>query len=86
MPNWVYQDLHIVGPKETIDRFIDNGFVKKQPGDLDDVLEFRRLCPLARGARTDTYTHESAVVLRHFRSDTQALFSMKSATSSEISC
>ena len=76
MPNWVYQDLHIVGTQEALDRFVDRGFIKKAAGEIDDVLDFRRLCPLERGERKDIYTHPSGVVLRLFRTRTQALFSI----------
>lgn len=76
MPNWVYQDLHVTGSREDIDRFFKKGFAQKAPGERDDLLHFRRLCPLKRGERKDVYTHESGVVLRHFRTHTQALFSM----------
>jgi hypothetical protein len=75
MPNWVEQDLHIVGAKPSVDQFIRNGFKRRRRGELDDVLDFTRLCPLKRGARK-VYTHPTGVVLTYFRTRTQANFSM----------
>ena len=40
------------------------------------MLDFTRLCPLKNRERKDTYTHPSGVVLTHFRTRTQATFSM----------
>jgi hypothetical protein len=76
VPNWVYQDIHVVGSREEIDRFYQTGFVRKKPGTDDDQLDFMRLCPLRPGEPKDTYTHESGVVLEHFRTYTQAMFSI----------
>jgi hypothetical protein len=76
MPNWVFQDLHVVGSPETLDRFIERGFTRKAAGEIDDLLHFTRLCPLKRGDGKRTYSHDSGVVLRHFRTRTQVLFSM----------
>ena len=76
MPNWVEQDLHVVGNKADVDQFIRTGFVRRHPGEFDDVLDFMRLCPLGRRERKDTYTHPSGVVLTYCRTKTQAMFSM----------
>ena len=76
MPNLVFQDLHVVGSQTEIDRFFETGFIPKKPGERDDVLDFMRLCPLRARERKDTYTHDSGVVLTHFRTRTQAIFSM----------
>jgi hypothetical protein len=76
MPNWTQQDLHIVGPKSEIDRFIRTGFTRRGPRQFDDLLHFRRLCPLKRGEPKTTYTHDTGVILGHFRTRTQAMFSM----------
>jgi hypothetical protein len=76
MPNWVFQDLHVVGSQAEIDRFFETRFIPKKKGEIDDVLDFTRLCPLRSRERKDTYTHESGVVLKHFRTRAQALFSM----------
>ena len=76
MPNETQQDLHIVGPKAEIDRFIRTGFTRRGPRQFDDLLHFTRLCPLKRGEPKTTYTHDSGVVLGHFRTRTQAMFSM----------
>lgn len=75
MANWTQQDLHVVGAKREIDRFIRKGLTR---GGLpsEKLLDFRRLCPLKRGEPKDTYTPDVAVVLGHFRTRTQALFSM----------
>lgn len=76
MPNWVEQDLHVVGPKLEVDRFMRTGFVRHKRGEIDDLLDFMRLCPLKRRERKDTYTHPSGVVLINFRTRTQACLSM----------
>ena len=76
MPNWVAQDLNVVGPKAEIDRFIRVGFVRRKPRETDSVLDFKRLCPLRAGESKGTYSHASGVVLMHFRTRTQAFFSM----------
>ena len=49
MPNWVEQDLHVVGAKADVDRFIRTGLIRRKPGEIDDVLDFERLCPLKSG-------------------------------------
>lgn len=79
MPNETQQDLHIVGPRAEIDRFIRTGFTRRGPGQFDDLLHFTRLCPLKRSEPKTTYTHDSGVVLGHFRTRTQAMFSMITA-------
>jgi hypothetical protein len=76
MPNETQQDLHIVGPKVEIDRFIRTGFTRRGLHQFDDLLQFTRLCPLKRGEPKKIDTHESGVVLGHFRTRTQAMFSM----------
>ncbi|HXG89470.1 MAG TPA: hypothetical protein VNJ02_14160 [Vicinamibacterales bacterium] len=80
MPNLVFQDIHVVGAQADIDRFVATGFIKKKPGTGDDdVLDFKRLCPLRSRERKDTYISDSGLVLRHFRTRTQALFSIVTA-------
>ena len=76
MPNETQNDLHIVGPKTEIDRFIRIGFTRRGPRQFDDLLRFTRLCPLKRGEPKSTYTHDTGVVLGHFRTRTQAMFLM----------
>jgi hypothetical protein len=76
MPNWVFQDLHVVGSQAEIDRFFETGFIAKKGDEIDDLLDFMRLCPLRSRERKDTYPHDSGVVLTHFRTRTQAVFSM----------
>lgn len=76
MPNWVEQILSVAGPKTEIDRFIRTGLVRHRRDEMDDVLDFERLCPLKSRDRKDTYTHQSGVVLCYFRTRTQAMFSM----------
>lgn len=76
MPNWVEQDLHVVGSKIDIDRFIKTGFRRRHEGQFDNLLDLHVLCPLKRRERTDLYTHDSAVVLMHYRTRTQAFFAM----------
>jgi hypothetical protein len=74
MPNWVEQVLHVVGPKAELDHFIHTGFIPHARGEMDDLIDFTRLCPLKKRERKDTYTHSSGVVLSHFRTRTQAMF------------
>jgi len=76
MPNWTEQTLHVAGPTAELDRFIRVGFTRKNREQFDNLLHFDRLCPLKRGEAKDTYTHDSGVVLIHFRTRTQAIFSM----------
>jgi hypothetical protein len=74
MPNWIEQQLHVVGRSAEITRFIRTGLVRRNPAQFDDLLHFRRLCPLKRGEATDTYTPDTGVVLSRFRTRTQAMF------------
>lgn len=76
MPNWVEQNLHVVGSKADVDCFMRTGFRRRSEGQFDDVLELHALCPLKRRERRDTYTHDSAVVLMRYRTKTQAFFGM----------
>ena len=76
MPNWVEQELFVVGPKLEVDQFVRTGFIRGKSRGADSVLDFTRLCPLKSRDRRDTYTHESGVVLRHFRTHTQVRFSI----------
>ena len=76
MPNWVEQDLHVVGSKADIDRFIQTGFIRRNKDQFDDLLDLCRLCPLKRREPKTTYTHDSAVVLMRYRTRTQAFFGM----------
>lgn len=76
MANWTEQDFHVVGSKTDIDRFIRTGFSRHGPQQTDDLLDFRKLCPLKRGEPKDTYSPDLGVVLSHFRTRTQALFAM----------
>jgi hypothetical protein len=74
MPNWTEQILHVVGTKTDVDRFIRAGYSRRSRDQFDNLLLFTRLCPLKRGEKKTTYTHDSGVVLTHFRTRTQALF------------
>jgi hypothetical protein len=76
MPNWVEQEVHVVGAKADVDRFIRIGLIRRRPGEMEDVLDFERLCPLKSSDRKDIYTHPSGVVLSYFRTRTQANISM----------
>ena len=76
MPNWVEQDLHVVGSKADIDRFLKTGFRRRHKGQFDNLLDLHALCPLKRREPKATYTHDSAVVLTHYRTRTQAFFGM----------
>ena len=79
MPNWTEHNLHIVGGKADVDRFIRTGFTRRSSRQFDDLLEFRRLCPLKRGEPRDTYQPDNGDVLIHCRTRTQALFTMQTA-------
>jgi hypothetical protein len=77
MPNWVAQNLFAVGPKSIVDRFVRVGFKRCRRdacGCGDDELIFTRLCPLKRSERKIAYSHDSGVVLAHYRTRTQACF------------
>jgi hypothetical protein len=82
MPNWVDQDLHVVGPKADIDRFIRMGFRathrRDDPAGSGEFL-FKRLCPLRRSQPKDTYTHDTGDVLMHCRTRTEAFFGMRTS-------
>lgn len=78
MPNWTFQQLHVVGSKAGIDSFIRTGFTRASvPGD-DDELHFDRLCgtpaPKARGAEL-----QDGVVLIYWRTSRQACFHLITA-------
>ena len=75
MANWVDQDLHVVGRKTDIDRFIRTG-VRRQRGG-DEVLRLHKLCPPRGGVKRDPYQPAEAIVLNRLRTRTQALFSMQ---------
>lgn len=77
MANWVDQDLHVVGRKADVDRFIRTGYTRHRRGELDDLLHLDALCPRPRGERRDPYEPTTAVVLNHLRTRTQVLFSMQ---------
>jgi len=79
MPNWTEQTLHLVGATPDIDRFIRTGFVRAHPRECEDLLHFRRLCPLKRGEPHDTYTRGPDLVTSHVRTRTQAMFSFVTA-------
>ena len=76
MPNWVEQNLHVIGSKADVDAFIKTGFLPRTKERFDNLLDLHRLCPLKRREPKTTYTHDSAVVLMHFRTKTQAFFAM----------
>jgi hypothetical protein len=77
MPNWVDQELHIVGPKADIDRFVRVGFKRAGGRAWVDCLRLTGLCPIPRRERT-SHTHLSAWVLMRFRTRTEASFSIRS--------
>src|SRR4051794_26833873 len=79
MPNWTEQNLHVVGPKADIDRFIRTGFIRANAQQCEDLLHFRLLCPLKRGEPHDTYTRGPGLVTSHLRTRTQAMFSFLTA-------
>ncbi|MDQ3419478.1 MAG: hypothetical protein M3541_11970 [Acidobacteriota bacterium] len=62
MPNWVEQNLHVVGSKADVDSFVSAGFVRRTKEQFDNLLDLHRLCPLKRGEPKTTYTHDSAVI------------------------
>jgi hypothetical protein len=76
MPNWVDQDLHIVGPKAEIDEFVHVGFRRAGGRDWVVSLRLNRLCPIPRRERTID-THLSAWLLMRCRTRTEALFSIR---------
>ena len=76
MPNWVEQNLHVVGSKPDVDAFITAGYLRRTREQFDNLLDLHRICPLKRREPKSTYTHDSAVVLMHYRTKTQAFFGM----------
>jgi len=75
MPNWVDQELHIVGPKADIDKFVRVGF-RRARKDCVDHLRLTALCPIPRRERTSD-THLSAWVLMRCRTRTEVLFTIR---------
>ncbi|MCC6165026.1 MAG: hypothetical protein IT182_16895 [Acidobacteria bacterium] len=75
MPNWTEQQLHVVGRKADIDRFVRVGYTPRRKGELDALLHFDRLCPKpspdAHGAEIG-----SGVTVMHWRTTNQACFDM----------
>ena len=55
MPNFVEQDLHVVGAKADIDRFMRAGVTRDPETGSGEVLDFLKLCPLGRREKRDTY-------------------------------
>lgn len=80
MPNWTEQELHVVGPKREIDRFIRVGFTRRHRDEVDELLHFCRLCPSRHSDPKNKRVHESGVVLHYFRTRTQASFSIITAS------
>lgn len=70
--NWVDQDLHVVGRKTAVDRFIRTGFTRQRRGEWADWLHLHKLCPRPRGEKRDPYEPVTAGVLGHVRTRTQA--------------
>ena len=76
MANWVEQHLHVVGSKVEVDSFISAGYRPRNKNQFDSLLDLHALCPLKRREPKTTYTHDTAVVLIHYRTRTQAFFGM----------
>jgi hypothetical protein len=70
MPNWVEQELDVVGQKPDVDRFVREGLKQRGRGEPDDLFNFAKLCP------PKTEEHSTGVVLSYFRTRTQAHFSI----------
>lgn len=79
MPNWTEQQLHVVGTKADIDRFMRAGYTRRGKGSTDALLHFDVLCPPERRAEQRDEPADSGVVLIHQRTRTQACFDMISA-------
>ena len=71
MPNWTEQQLHVVGKKTDIDRFLRVGYTPRRKGDLDALLQFDELCPkpphLALAVPRSTAVWRSCTGGRHTR-------------------
>jgi hypothetical protein len=76
MPNWLDHELHVVGPKADIDRFVRVGFRRAGGRTGVDSLRLTTLCPIPRAERTSE-TRESAWVLLYCRTRTEAQFAMR---------
>ena len=79
MPNWTEQQLHVVGTKADIDRFMRAGYTRRSKGEFDNLLHFDVLCPPERRAEQREEPADSGVVLMHWRTRTQACFDMINA-------
>jgi len=71
MPNWTEHELHVVGKKADIDRFVRVGYRKRER-----ELDFARLCPPRPG---EVYQPDCGLVNIHCRTKTQAFFGMVTA-------
>ena len=79
MPNWTEQQLHVVGTKTDIDRFMRAGYTRRNKCETDNLLHFDVLCPPERRAEQREDPADSGVVLVHWRTQTQACFDMINA-------
>lgn len=73
MPNWTEQQLHVVGRKTDIDRFMRVGYERRRKGQTDNLLLFDALCTKPPGD-ADGAQIDNGVALTHWRTSTQACF------------
>lgn len=79
MPNWTKQQLHVIGKKADIDRFMRVGYTRSHRGEPDDILHFDVICPPKLSPEDRGHEIESGVVLTHWRTNNQACFSLITA-------
>ena len=84
MPNWVRQDLAIMGPADDIDRFcalaVTGDFRADHTLDDEPTFLFSTVCPIRpRDQRACVDEHESGVLFRFKRTQIQAQFGILTA-------
>lgn len=84
MPNWVDQDLFVIGPAVDLDRFckraVTGKFGRARTWREEPAFRFDRACPL-RGKEKRIDEHQSAILYRYVRSLTAAYFQLQTSWS-----
>jgi hypothetical protein len=84
VPNWVDQELVVMGPRDELDRFcalaVAGNFRADHSLDDEPTFHFDRVCPITEAdARDYEDEHRNAFLLTFLRSHTQASFAMQSS-------
>jgi hypothetical protein len=85
LPNWVDQDLFVIGPPSDLERFCERGvtgtFGRARKSWRDEpTFRFDRACPLC-GTEKRLDEHRSAILYRYVRSHTEAYFQLQTSWS-----